>query len=372
MKGTAIMVSVRYRYVYEDRDRHGNVRLYFWRKGSGKKKIRLRETPGTAAFQAEYDAALKAIEQPATYTATPSIARAKPGTWRWLCEHYFASGEFRQLEPSTQTVRRRILEATFDEPRAPGAKEIFADCPVDRMSSAAIVVLRDRKGDLFEAANNRLKAIHRVFTWAMDQKPQLARSNPAAGVRKLRRRTQGHHTWTIEEVEQYEARHPRGTTARLALALLLYTGQRRSDVPRLGRQHVTRKNWLRFTQFKNRNRNPTTLEIPMIPALQQELSAAPTGELTFLVTAHGRPFSIAGFGNKMRQWCDEAGLPHCSAHGLRKAGAVRAAENGATAHQLQAIFGWKTLSEAQRYTRAAEQRRLAGSAMGLLARTKEG
>lgn len=163
-----------------------------------------------------------------------------------------------------------------------------------------------------------------------------------------------------------------GTTARLALALLLYTGQRRSDVPRLGRQHVTKKNWLRFTQFKNRNRNPTTLEIPIIPALQQELAAAPAGDLTFLVTAHGRPFSIAGFGNKMRQWCDEAGLPHCSAHGLRKAGAVRAAENGATAHQLQAIFGWKTLSEAQRYTQAAEQKRLPGDAMGLLARTKEG
>jgi site-specific recombinase XerD len=93
---------------------------------------------------------------------------------------------------------------------------------------------------------------------------------------------------------------------------------------------------------------------------------APKGGLTFILTEHGRPFSIAGFGAKMRQWCDEANLPHCAGHGLRKAGATRAAENGATAHQLQAIFGWRTLSQAEVYTRAAEQKRLAGDAIKLL------
>lgn len=108
------------------------------------------------------------------------------------------------------------------------------------MTTRCVTVLRDRKGDLFDAANNRVKAIHRVVTWAMAQQQPLARINPAAGVAKLGGKTQGHHTWTIEEVEKFEARHARGTTARLALALLLYTGQRRSDVPRLGRQHVTK------------------------------------------------------------------------------------------------------------------------------------
>lgn len=146
------------------------------------------------------------------------------------------------------------------------------------MTTRCVTVLRDRKGDLFDAANNRVKAIHRVVTWAMAQQQPLARINPAAGVAKLGGKTQGHHTWTIEEVEKFEARHARGTTARLALALLLYTGQRRSDVPRLGRQHVTKKSWLRFTQFKNRNRNPVALEIPIIPVLQDELAAAPVGD----------------------------------------------------------------------------------------------
>ena len=80
----------------------------------------------------------------------------------------------------------------------------------------------------------------------------------------------------------------------------------------------------------------------------------------------GRPFTDAGFGNKFRDWCDQTDLPHCSAHGLRKAGATVAANNGATAHQLMAIFGWDTLKEAEKYTTKADQQRLAQAAMHLL------
>ena len=97
------------------------------------------------------------------------------------------------------------------------------------------------------------------------------------------------------------------------------------------------------------------------------IAASPCGDLTFLENDLGRAFSAAGFGNKFREWCDEAGLPHCSAHGLRKAGATIAAENGATEHQLMAIFGWTTPAMAAVYTRAANRKRLAGEMMGLLA-----
>ena len=77
--------------------------------------------------------------------------------------------------------------------------------------------------------------------------------------------------------------------------------------------------------------------------------------LTFLITEYGRPFTAAGFGNWFRDRCNEAGLERCSAHGLRKAAATSLAENGATAHQLMAWFGWRSLKEAERYTRAANQ-----------------
>ena len=99
---------------------------------------------------------------------------------------------------------------------------------------------------------------------------------------------------------QYEERHPVGCKARLAFALLLYTGQQRSDVVLLGRQHV-QNGWLKFTQRKNRNRRPITLELPILPVLQEIIDKSPTGGLTFLVTDRGRPFTGNGFGNKMRQ-----------------------------------------------------------------------
>jgi integrase len=138
------------------------------------------------------------------------------------------------------------------------------------------------------AGNMRVRAMRRVFNWAMKQQPPLARTNPARDVGYLRRGSEGHHCWTLDEIRQYEKRHPSGTKARPALALFLYTGQRRSDVVRLGRQHSTRSGWFRFTQHKDRNRNPVTLEIPILPVLQKEIEAAPTGDLTFLVTEYGR------------------------------------------------------------------------------------
>ena len=90
-----------------------------------------------------------------------------------------------------------------------------------------------------------------------------------------------------------------------------------------------------------------TVEKPILPILARVLEASPLGDLTFLVNDRGKPFTAAGFGNKMREWCDQAGLPPCTAHGLKKAGATMAADNGATLHQLMAMFDWTTPSQAE-------------------------
>lgn len=96
------------------------------------------------------------------------------------------------------------------------------------------------------------------------------------------------------------------------------------------------------------------------------LDASVLGGSTHLVTAFNKPFTANGFGNRFRKWCDEAGLTHCSAHGLRKAGATIAAENGATEHQLMAIYGWESPKHAALYTRKVNRHRLAAQAMHLL------
>jgi integrase len=287
-----------------------------------------------------------------------------PGTWRWLCVRYFAEcAEFRRLDPRTQHVRRMILEGTFDEVIAPGSAKLFRDFPLSRMTTDAVEVLRDRKIHTPEAANSRLKAMRQVFKWGLKKKH--APSNPARDVEYFRSGSTGFHTWSQEEVQQFEGRHPVGSKARLALALLLFTGQRRSDIIRFGKQHV-KGGKLRFTQHKGRNRKPKRLTLPILPTLQRVIDGTACGDLTFLVNDWGRPFTDAGFGNKFRDWCNQAELQHCSAHGLRKAGATIAANNGATSRQLMAIFGWDTLKEAERYTRNADQQRLAESAMHLL------
>ena len=187
----------------------------------------------------------------------------------------------------------------------------------------------------------------------------------------IRSGSTGYHSWTPEEIATFEERHPIGTRARLALALLLYTGQRRSDVVAIGKQHV-RNGSLCFTQYKNRRSKPVTLQIPIVCELQRIIDASPCGDLTFLVTELGRPFTSAGFGNRFRQWCDEANLKNCSAHGLRKAAAARLAELGATEHEIMAVTGHRTSKEVTRYTRAARQKILAGESDGEAERRPKG
>lgn len=348
-------------YCVEDRDRHGKIRIYY--RVKGRPKVLLRGTPWTAEFMAEYEAA----KGEAAPSKKSGIAF---GTWRWLCVRYFSEcADYLRLDDRTKRVRRGILENTFDEPISPGSLKFFRDMPLPRMTADAVEVLRDRKLAFPEGANNRIKAMRAVFKYAVrkkgpDGKP-LAAFNPARQVSYLKSNNPGgYHTWTVDEVQQFEQRHPVGTKARLALALLLFTGQRRSDITRYGRQHV-RNGKIAFTQFKGRNQKPKRMTLPILPTLQRILDASPCGDMTFLVTERGKPFTDAGFGNWFADRCKEAGVPG-RAHGLRKAGATIAAENGATAHQLMAVFGWSTLKMAEAYTRTANQQRLAADAMHML------
>ncbi len=149
--------------------------------------------------------------------------------------------------------------------------------------------------------------------------------------------------------------------------MLLYTGQRRGDVVKLGRQHVESE-MFRLRQRKTGNK----LLLPILPQLQEVMDATPPGGLAFIVNKLGNPFTPAGFGNAFRVWCDQANLPHCTAHGLRKAGATIAAENGATDRELMAIFGWKNAEMATLYTAQAEQKKLATAGMGKLVSRTDG
>lgn len=345
-------VKIRIKYVVEDTDRHGNVRLYLRRDG---RKVRLRGPLGGPDFWADYHAAL------ADPTPEP---KAKPGalvkgSMRALVADYFKSAMFKGLDPKTQATRRGILERFCayvpESGTIPDGEKPFAE-----MLPRHIRKRRDAMADRPEAANGMVKVLRQVFKYAMQY--DLIDRNPADGIELLKSGSEGYHSWSLAEIEKYEDAHPIGTVARLALALALYTGQRRGDLVQFGKQHV-RDEWLIFTQNKGRNRNPIRLELPIIPALRQVIDASPTGDLTFLVTGYGRPFTNNGFGNRFREWCDKAGLAHCSVHGLRKAAAARLAELGCTEFEIMSITGHQTSKEVTRYTKAASQKTRAASAL---------
>jgi integrase len=353
-------VRVDFPYLMADKDRHGSRRFYVRHSG---RKIRIRETLGTEAFAQAYADARHALEHGDHQNPAK---RAAAGTLGWLAACYFASSEFLALDPKSRSTRRRIIEHCLREPRKPSSRDLMRDCPAGVVSAAHVKMLRDRKTGAPGAANNRRKYLSSMFGWAVER--GLLRANPAREVRKVRYPTSGFHTWSVEEVRQFEARHQIGTKARLALALLLYLGVRRGDVVTLGRQHV-KAGWLRMVPRKTRHRRLLASEKPVLPVLADIIARSPTGDLAFLETEYGKPFTAAGFGGWFRARCDEAQLPQCSAHGLRKAGATIAAENGATDRQLMALYDWTTAQQANAYTAAADRKQLAGDAARLIDQT---
>jgi integrase len=271
-----------------------------------------------------------------------------PGTINALIVAYFNSAEFHALAVTTKATYRGILETFRTEHGTRSAAGL------DRRTVAVLV---NQKARTPAAAGNRLRMIRLLMRFGIAQ--GWREDDPTSGFRAPKTRTGGFHTWTEAEISAYEEKHPLGTRARLALALLLWTAQRRGDVIRMGRQHV-RAECLSVRQQKT----GALVQIPVHSELRAAIDALPNNHLTFLVTGHGKPFTGAGFGNWFREMCRQSGLSdQCAAHGLRKAAARRLAEAGCTAHEIMSITGHKTLREVTRYTEAADRHGLAESAM---------
>lgn len=325
-------------FVIREKNRHGNWRWYFRRKGTP--RVRLPDQYGTKEF---WDALAAAMAGEAVSKPAP----AKSGTLEWLIVRYKASGHFAGLAESTQNTRGWIYERV---------RKRSGHIDFRRVTRRKIEEAMDDRASTPHAANNFLSAMSVLFEWAV--KHEYVVDNPCAKVSARKVRSDGFHAWTIKEVERYRAHHAVGTTQRLAVDLLLFTGLRISDAIKAGRQHV-RDGVLTIRTGKT----GATVTIPVFSELQRSIDATRTGDLAFLVTRKGRPFSSsASFGAWFRKACDAAGLHHCTAHGLRKAGATIAANDGATVHELMGMFGWSRASMAEVYTKTADRARLARAA----------
>jgi integrase len=320
----------------------GAVFHYFRRRGY--ERVRLPGIPGSREFMDAYQRALAGQQEPigAKRTKSGSVSAAIVG--------YYASPlYFGSLSLGTQYARRTILERFRAE---------HGDLPIADMPPKFIALTLSKLKP--QAARNWFKAIRRLMQYAVAV--GLVRVDPTQGLKAPQSKSKEHRPWTDAEVAAYEAKHPIGSKARLAFALGYYTAQRRSDAVRMGRQHIN-GNFLQVRQDKT----DVVLDIPLHPRLQIVIAAAASANLTFLVTSTGKPYKANDFGNQFRQWCNQAGLPKdCHFHGLRYSAAKMLAEAGCTPHQIAAITGHKTLGMVQKYTKGAEQRRLATEAMAKL------
>ena len=176
--------------------------------------------------------------------------------------------------------------------------------------------------------------------------------NPALGVEGIRYNSDGYPPWDRDDVLAFRLKHPEGTMARLAMELLLVTGLRRSDIVRIGRQHLRGDILTIRTQ-----KTSTEVSIALPQYLLDLIGQTPAGSLHFIVGAHHYPFTTESFGKWFRGQCRKAGVLK-SAHGLRKLSATLAAEGGAPAHQIMAHYGWASMAQAETYTRKADRARM--------------
>jgi integrase len=306
--------------------------------------VRLRAEYGTPEFDAEYRAALAGAPMRKAAPSNSSLA--------WLLARYRETGAWTDLSAATRRQRdnifRQVAETAGQEPYA-------------KITIAHIAAGKDRRAATPHQARNFLDAMRGLFRWAKGA--ALIKVDPTAGVSNpVRKGGDGFKVWSEEDMAAYEARWPLGTRQRVWLDVLAYTGLRRGDVVRLGRQHVRDGVATLKTE-----KSGYTIEValPILPVLQETLDAGPCGDLTFVAGANARPLTKESFGNEFRAACKLAGVPG-SAHGVRKIAATRAANNGATEAQLMAIFGWTDPKMAAHYTKSANRKRLAAEAMAKL------
>jgi integrase len=342
-------------------DRHGSRRVRFRRRGVS---VYLTGIPWSEDFMRQYAAALEGVQ---AQTSNIGAGRTIAGSVNALIAAYLdprSTSAFKTAAPETQRTRRNILE---NFRKAHGDKPLFR---ADNSGRRIMLLTREHVQRIVNekaatpfAQRNLLNALRAMFKWAA--KEGRIPDDPTLGVTREKVKTAGYKTWSEDHIG-FEAKHAIGSKARLAFALLLYTGQRRGDVAKIGRQHIY-NDVLTIDQSKTKGGEEAHLEIPVHPKLREIIDATPTvGVKTFLVTHLGKPYSAPGFGNWFHGLCKQAGCPDVSAHGLRKAAARRLAEIGCSANQIASITGHASLSEVQRYTKAADRKRMAREAMAKL------
>lgn len=328
-------------------DRHGKVRWRFRRKH--KADVYLPGAYGSADFRAAYEAIIAGLVAPAPRTI------ASYGTLAWLIELYLRSPKYLNLSDARRTSIRRELDWLLRE---------AGKYQIGTLATRHVEALMARKAGP-TAANTVKKNLSMLFNFAIKHELAGQKHNPARHADRRKENPDGYHTWSEAEIAQFLAHHGPGTKARLAALLILNTAAARQDLVRMGWQNAKDG---RITY--RRHKTGVGGDYQIMPELAEELARIPQDQLLFLTHGEGRPYQPATFGNWFRDQCSAAGLPHCSAHGLRKGLATLIAEGGATELQIMAVLAHATPKEGATYVKKANRGRLADQGLALSAGVK--
>jgi len=293
----------------------------------------------------EYKRCADGIDAPAI---KPGADRFMPGTFDDLIARWYASSDFEGLKLRTRTAYRNDIERW----RAKYGRAMVRDLRPQDVQTAMQERLPHKT-----SANNLRKRLGQLMRFA--NTIEYVDKNPVLAIKPYKIEGEGYHSWTDDEIAKYEATHPVGTKARLMFDLLLWTGQRRGDVRTLGPVHI-QNGRLIFYQEKGDKKH--LVDIPILQPLAESILATETGRFCFLISKSGTPYGRDSIGNYFREWCNQAGLKHCTAHGMRKAAARRFAEAGCTNQEIKSWTGHSTDSEVARYTKAASNKMMADAA----------
>lgn len=323
-------------FVACEHSRHGKVVFYF-RKDKGK-RMRLPDL-NAPDFDEKYLAALAATEP-------QKRAKAGAGSLAWLIARYKDSGAYAALSAATRRQRDNILK---------GVVAKAGQNPYKSITRKSVIKGREARVKTPAQARNYLDALRGLFKWALDA--EFVKVDPTETVKNPKRQAgEGFIAWSEDDVVAFETRWKAGTKERVWLHVLLYTGLRRGDAVLLGKQHIRDG---AATIKTEKSKFQMEVSIPILPGLADTLAIGPTGDLALIVGDNGKPLTKETFGNYFRVACNKAGLHKRSAHGVRKIGATRAAEAGATNKELDALFGWEGGTMSNLYTKKAERKRLA-------------
>lgn len=336
------------------RDRHGKIRYRFRRKGWA--SAYLSGEPGTPEFHRSLAHILETRKSEEGGAKSPR--NVQPRSLDDLFAKMKAGTKWQKKQARTQLVQGRIIERFLDRVSQSGRR--YGDRPVSEVTVAWLDRIFAGMSDTPAAAN----VLRKTLSGMMDHAGKLGwrTDNPVRLTDKFEE-GEGHPDWSEDDIEQFRNAHPLGTMARLALELALNTAARRCNIATLTRDDI-RDGRIIVDHAKGNN----VASVPMLSTTRSALDALPAAPIKHLiVTEFGKPFSVAGLGNRMRKWCDTAGLKNRSMHGLRKAVSRRIAESGGTDAEGQAITGHKKAETFAYYRAAANRATLADAALSNVA-----